>query len=46
MFDRKWNWPESLAEFRQPLPVPTHAKTMPAYGSVQTTVRKTFLNIP
>lgn len=25
MFDRKWNWPESLAGFRQPLPVPTHA---------------------
>lgn len=25
MFDRKWNWPESLAGFRQPLPVPAHA---------------------
>ena len=26
MSDRKWNWPESLAGFRQPLPLPTHAK--------------------
>lgn len=26
MFDRKWNWPQSLAGFRQPFPVPAHAK--------------------
>lgn len=26
MFDRKWNWPESLAGLRLPLPLPTHAK--------------------